>query len=77
MTSEEAEKQSKTSIDIYYKTMYINVVFGIITIILSYFTNQILLTIVGVLWIIIPYNTENSSIGIDILVGGATCKEQM
>ena len=55
MTSEEAEKQSKTSIDIYYKTMYINVVLGIITIILSYFTNQILLTIVGVLWIIIPY----------------------
>ena len=55
MTSEEAEKQSKTDISTYYKTMFINVIIGILSIIFAVFKQNILLTIVGILWIIVPY----------------------
>ncbi|MCI8273606.1 MAG: hypothetical protein HFJ55_05955 [Clostridia bacterium] len=55
MTSEEAEKQSVTNIQNYYKMMFINVLFGTIAIIFSTFNFNVLLTIVGVLWIITPY----------------------
>ena len=55
MTSEEAEKQAKTDSITYYKSMYINVVFGIIAIVCSYISKSILISIVGVLWIVIPY----------------------
>ena len=53
MTSEEAEKQSITNIQTYYKMMFINIILGIIAILLGF--NNVLLTIVGILWIIAPY----------------------
>ena len=69
MTSEEADKQSKTSLSNYYKMMAVNVILGAILIVLSAismslnknditFSWQIynwLLTIIGILWIITPY----------------------
>ena len=53
MTSEDAEKQSKTTFENYYKMMAINVIFGILAILLGF--DRWLLTIIGVLWITIPY----------------------
>ncbi len=59
MTSEEAEKQAKTSVLNYYKMMAANVVLGLILILISIIQKNkfdiILLTIVGILWIITPY----------------------
>ena len=55
MTSEEAEKQSKTEIPVYYKMMLPNVVIGLVSIALALQKSDILLTIVGILWIITPY----------------------
>ena len=51
MTSEEAEKQSKTTVGNYYRMMLPNVILGIVLVI----SNISLLPIIGVLWIIIPY----------------------
>ena len=51
MTSEEAEKQSKTSVGNYYRMMLPNVILGILLVI----SNIRLLPIIGVLWIITPY----------------------
>ena len=51
MTSEEAEKQSKTTVGNYYKMMLPNVILGILLVI----SNISLLPIIGVLWIITPY----------------------
>ncbi len=51
MTSEEAEKQSKTNIQNYYKMMFINVILGIFLLIL----NNIYLKIIGILWIFTPF----------------------
>lgn len=53
MTSEDAEKQSKTTFENYYKMMAINVIFGILAILLGF--DRWLLTIIGILWITIPY----------------------
>ena len=55
MTSEEAEKQSKTTITGYYKMMLANIVFGTISILVGLQKSSILLTIIGILWIITPY----------------------
>ncbi len=55
MTSEEAEKQSQTSLINYYKMMLINVILGAILIVIGMLNKQILLTIIGILWIITPY----------------------
>ena len=55
MTSEEAEKQSKTTLSNYYKMMSANVIFGIVVIAISFINMNYLLTIIGVLWIITPY----------------------
>ena len=70
MTSEEAEKQSKTTFGNYYKMMMANVVLGIGAVVIAvvmfsrlnhgistiYVSNLIwLLTIIGILWIITPY----------------------
>ena len=51
-TSEEAEKNSKTDLMSYYKEMFINVVFAIISIIIF---KNLFITILGILWIIAPY----------------------
>ena len=55
MTSEEAEKQSETKLQVYYKMMISNVLAGLISIGFGIQQHNILLTIVGILWIIIPY----------------------
>ena len=55
MTSEEAEKQSKTDFKTYYKSMFINVIIGIFIIALGTAKNNILSTLIGILWIITPY----------------------
>ena len=51
MTSEEAEKQSKTTVGNYYRMMLPNVILGIVLVM----SNVSLLPIIGVLWIITPY----------------------
>ena len=51
MTSEEAEKQSKTTVENYYRMMLPNVILGIVVVI----SNISLLPIIGILWIITPY----------------------
>lgn len=61
MTSEEAEKQSKTTLVTYYKMMWINVALGLIFILFGVVKSNILLTIVGILWIITPYIMCNIS----------------
>ena len=55
MTSEESEKQTKTTVAVYYKMMISSVIIGTITIIYGILNKNILLTIVGSLWIISPY----------------------
>ena len=54
-TSEEAEKQTKTDLKTYYDTMFVNVIFGIITIYVSCFYFNLFTLILGLLWIITPY----------------------
>ena len=54
-TSEEAEKTSKDDLFSYYKTMWINVVFGVADIIMAIFTMNFLKIFTGVLWIVTPY----------------------
>ena len=54
MTSEEAEKQSQTNIQTYYKMMLPNVILGIVAISIGMIKYNYLLTIIGILWIIIP-----------------------
>ena len=55
MTSEEAEKNSKTDIISYYKAMYINVVLGVIFAFYAFKASSIFTIIIGVLWIVSPY----------------------
>ena len=53
MTSEEAEKQSKTSASNYYKMMLPNVILGIFSILMINYTRLFLA--IGMLWLITPY----------------------
>lgn len=53
-TSEEAEKIAKTDLISYYKSMCINVIFGIILIEIAIKQRSILNCIIGIIWIIIP-----------------------
>lgn len=62
MTSEEAEKQSKTTISNYYKMMISNVVLGVMLITFSIINYNWLLTIIGVLWIITPFTMYKISL---------------
>jgi len=55
MTSEEADKQSKTSITNYYKMMISNLVFGAVLIVFGIVNYNWLLTIIGILCIIMPF----------------------
>ena len=54
-TSEEAEKQTRTDLKTYYDTMFVNVIFGIITIYVSCLYFNLFTLILGLLWIITPY----------------------
>lgn len=53
-TSEDAEKQSKTDYITYIKTMFINIIFGAIAIILGIIKSNIFSVILGILWVIAP-----------------------
>ena len=53
-TSEDAEKNSKTDILSYYRLMAINLVFAVLSIIVSYMNNCILGIFVGAIWAITP-----------------------
>ena len=55
MTSEEAEKNSKTDFISYYKAMYINVIFGLIFAFYGLKFSSILNLIIGFLWLAAPY----------------------
>ena len=55
MTSEEAEKQSKSTLGNYYKMMLVNVILGAILIAVASINYNMLLTFIGTLWIINPY----------------------
>ena len=58
MTSEEAEKQSKTTFSNYYKMMFFNVIMGIVAIGIAFYRNDIavryLFMLLGILWVITP-----------------------
>ena len=57
ITSEEAEKNSKTDLLSYYKNMLVNVILGILAILGSFFVQNaasILIIIVGILWSVAP-----------------------
>ncbi len=53
-TSEEAEKSSKTDFISYYKSMFINVVIGILSLITYIQDKNIIVILLGILWIITP-----------------------
>ena len=54
-TSEEAEKQAKTDTISYYKTMWINVVLGILLIGIAITQKSILNGVIAFLWVIMPF----------------------
>ena len=54
-TSEEVERQTNTNLKNYYKMMLPNIILGLILIVFSSINSNILLTIIGILWIIAPY----------------------
>lgn len=54
LTAEEAEKQAKTDIVSYYKFMWANALFGILTLLIGIFTKQIFEVILGVIWLFGP-----------------------
>ena len=54
-TSEEAEKQKTLNIMQYYKMMTANVIFAIILLLFSVLRQNIVFTMIGVLWISTPY----------------------
>lgn len=53
-TSEEAEKQAKTDFVSYYKLMYINLVFGVLSFVFGIFANEIAGLILGIIWLTAP-----------------------
>ena len=55
VTAEESEKQAKQDLISYYKFMYINLIFGIWSILFGIFINQLLIIILGILWIFAPF----------------------
>lgn len=54
LTAEEAEKQAKKDLISYYKLMFANIVFGIVSIILGIIMGLVTPIILGVLWLIAP-----------------------
>ena len=54
LTAEEAEKQAKTDLISYYKFMYVNLVFGVLSLVFGIFENQIIAILFGTIWLIAP-----------------------
>ena len=55
LTAEEAEKQARTDIVSYYKFMWANILFGILILCIGIFTNQVIEIILGIIWILGPF----------------------
>ena len=53
-TSEEAEKQAKSTLTAYMTQMAVNIILGILAIGIGLITNHVLGTILGILWVITP-----------------------
>ena len=54
LTSEEAEKQAKTDLVSYYKLMYINLIFGILSLVFGMLESAPIAIILGITWLIAP-----------------------
>ena len=54
LTAEEAEKQAKTDLFSYYKLMYTNLIFGILSLVFGVFASQLLGILLGIIWFIAP-----------------------
>lgn len=61
LTAEEAEKQAKTDLVSYYKFMWPNVVFGILSLLFGIFAKQITGIIFGIVWGLAPIFAWNIS----------------
>lgn len=55
LTAEEAEKQARTDIVSYYKFMWANILFGILILCIGIFTNQVIEIILGIIWVLGPF----------------------
>ena len=54
-TSEEAEKQAKSDLISYYKQMFINLIFGFISLILGIYKRNIFVVLISIIWIVTPF----------------------
>ncbi len=54
LTAEEAEKQTKSDLNSYYKFMWANIVIGILSLIFGIVTLEIVAIILGIIWLIAP-----------------------
>ena len=54
LTAEEAEKQAKTDLISYYKFMYVNLIFGVLSLAFGIFASPIIGFVLGTLWIVAP-----------------------
>ena len=54
LTAEEAEKQAKTDLISYYKFMFINILFGLISLIFGIGQGFITPIILGIIWLLAP-----------------------
>ena len=54
LTAEDAEKQAKTDLISYYKFMYVNLVFGFLSLVFVIFASQMIGFILGIVWIVTP-----------------------
>ena len=53
-TSEEAEKQAKSDLFSYYKQMFINLIFGAISLILGIYKRNIFVFLIAMIWLVTP-----------------------
>ena len=53
-TSEEAEKQAKSDLISYYKQMFINLIFGAISLILGIYKRNIFVFLIAIIWLVTP-----------------------
>lgn len=54
LTAEEAEKQAKTDLISYYKFMFMNLVFGVLSLVFGIFTIEVTAIILGTIWLVAP-----------------------
>ena len=54
LTAEEAEKQAKTDLVSYYKFMFVNLVFGILSLVFGIFKSQVMAIVFAIIWLFAP-----------------------